>query len=91
MSYSELENWSNNPKSRLASLDRSPITRNLRLLSKKKDEWTANDFTDASKTVAFIARFRNSEMGDKIKINGKEIPYTKTQIALRNWGYIRKF
>lgn len=87
MSYSELENWSNNPKSRLASLDRSPITRNLRLLSKKKDEWTANDFTDANKTIAFIARMSKGQQGENIRVNGQDIGISKRDISLMNWAY----
>jgi len=50
MSYSELKAWSETDCSKLASLDRSPITRNLNLLSKKKSEWGANEVKSANRT-----------------------------------------
>ena len=48
MSYTELLIWSKNPASKLASLDRSPIRRNLRLLKKPKKDWTALDVKEVS-------------------------------------------
>jgi hypothetical protein len=56
MSYSELKRWSENKCSRKASLGRDAINRNLKLLSKKKADWTSNDATEARKAIAYIAR-----------------------------------
>lgn len=83
MSYSELLEWSKNPASRLASLSREPINRNLRLLKKNKSEWTSSDIRGANKTISYLARAK------KIKSNNYvgETGMTKNQIALMNWGY----
>lgn len=87
MGAKELQKWAENPYSRLASLSRAPIRRNLALLSKPKDKWTSRDVTNANKTIAFISRMKNAEQGAKLKVDGKEIPYSKRDIALRNWAY----
>lgn len=88
MSASELQARSETECSQKASLDRSPITRNLRLLSKKKDEWTAEDVRDANKTIAFVARMKANLWGDNVVTdeNGRECG-TKAYISLKNWAY----
>ena len=82
MTYYELKIWSINPNSRLASLDRSPITRNLRLLSKPKSKWNLKDVEDANKTIAFISRMKKVKKGKKVV--GK---LSKRDISLLNWGF----
>lgn len=88
MSASELESWSNTECSKKASLDRSPITRNLRLLKTKKSDWTNKDITDANKTISFIARMKANLGGENIvkTDDGKECG-TKAYISLKNWAY----
>jgi len=82
MTFTELLIWSKNPVSKLASLDRSPITRNLRLLKKPKSKWTIRDLVDANKTISFISRMKKVKSGKKI--DGK---LSKRDISLLNWGY----
>jgi HK97 family phage portal protein len=83
MSYSELEAWSNTECSKKASLDRSPINRNLRLLSKKKEEWTANDIEDANRTISFVSRMKGAEQGPEVSMGCP----SKRDISLKNWAY----
>jgi hypothetical protein len=83
MSYSELEAWSNTECSKKASLDRSPITRNLRLLSKKKEDWTTKDAEDANRTISFVSRMRGAEQGEP----ASEGCPSKRDISLKNWAY----
>ena len=87
LSYSELLKWSENPISKLASLDRSPIRRNLELLNIKKEEWTQKHITWASKTNAFIARMKNGRQGEDVKLNGTNTGWSKRDISLMNWAY----
>lgn len=87
MSASELEAWAETDASRRASLDRSPIRRNLRLLRKPKAEWTAADIRDANRTISFVSRMRGAEQGKPVN---KDIPYSKRDISLRNWAYAAK-
>ena len=82
MSYIELFIWSKNPASKLASLNRDPIKRNLRLLKKPKSKWTQSDISDANKTISFISRMRKVKSGKKI--DGK---LSKRNISLLNWAY----
>jgi HK97 family phage major capsid protein len=84
MSASELERWADTECSKKASLDRSPIKRNLRLLRKKKSDWTDNDIKDANKTISFIERMKNGEQGEQVS---EECPYSKRDISLRNWAF----
>jgi len=87
MSASELEAWSNNECSKEASLDRSPIQRNLILLRKSKSEWTANDISNANRTISFVSRMKGVEQGESVKSNsGKTCP-SKRDISLKNWAY----
>lgn len=87
MSASELEAWSNNPCSKNASLDRSPIERNLNLLRKSKSEWTVNDITSANRTISFISRMKGAEQGEPTKTDDGNICPSKRDISLRNWAY----
>jgi hypothetical protein len=83
MSYSELKAWSETDCSKLASLDRSPINRNLNLLSKNKSEWGADEVKSANKTVSFVSRMKNMEQGEPVS---KTCP-SKRDISLKNWAY----
>jgi hypothetical protein len=83
MSYSELEAWSKTECSKLASLDRSPINRNLRLLSTKKADWGANEVKNANRTISFVSRMKNMEQGQPVN---KTCP-SKRDISLKNWAY----
>jgi hypothetical protein len=82
MSYSELLTWSKTVCSRKASLDRSPIRRNLRLLGKPFSKWTKNDVSDANRTISFVARMRKVR-GGRI-VCGK---YSRRDISLKNWAF----
>ena len=82
MTATELLIWSKNPASQLASLDRSPIRRNLRLLRKPKYKWLSYDIDDANKTISFISRMKRVKKGKKVSKN-----LSKRDIALLNWGY----
>lgn len=83
MSYSELKAWSETDCSKKASLDRSPITRNLNLLSKKKADWGADEVKSANRTISFISRMKNMEQGEPVS---KDCP-SKRDISLKNWAY----
>lgn len=83
MSYSELMAWSQTECSKKASLDRSPIERNLRLLSKPKSEWTSKDISDANRTISFVSRMKGAEQGEPA---AKGCP-SKRDISLKNWAY----
>lgn len=82
MSYLELLRWSRNPCSRLASVDRSPITRNLRLLSTPRTQWSPSHVRDANRTISFVSRMRGVKSG---KIVGCGL--SRRDIALLNWAY----
>jgi hypothetical protein len=85
MSATELEAWSKTSYSKAASISRSPITRNLRLLRTPKSEWTAATARSANRTISFVSRMKGA-MGENKPIS-KEIPFSKAQISLRNWAY----
>ena len=84
MTYTELLRWSKSPCSRKASLDRTPIQRNLRLLSKPAREWNKQDERDALKTIAFIARMKAVNSGRPIS---KDCRMSKRTASLKNWAY----
>lgn len=87
MSYNELKKWSENPCSRVASLSRGPINRNLNLLSKTRGQWTMADVRSANRTISFISRMRGAEQGKKTSgPNGEACP-SKRDISLKNWAY----
>lgn len=84
MTYSQMKKWAENPWSRKASLTRGPVNRNLRLLGKKKSEWTSKDVQNAKKTIAFNSRMKEVESGKPVN---KNIPLSKRDISLRNWAW----
>lgn len=87
MSASELETWSENECSKNASLDRSPIARNLRLLRTPKSEWGQTEVTQANRTISFVSRMKGAEQGEATKTSdGKSCP-SKRDISLKNWAY----
>ena len=84
MSASELERWGETECSRKASVDPSAvINRNLRLLRKKKSEWTAKDITDANRAISFISRMKGAEQGEPVS----EGCPSKRDISLKNWVF----
>jgi hypothetical protein len=83
MSASELEAWSETEASKQASLSRAPINRNLRLLRKKKEDWTMRDVKDANRTISFVSRMRGVEQGE---IN-EETGYSDRDVSLKNWAF----
>jgi len=87
MTYSELKSWSETECSTLASLDRSPIDRNLELLSTNKDEWTNKHFEWAGKTIAFINRMKENTAGDLLTDSNGNDCGSKRTISLKNWAY----
>lgn len=87
MTFSELQAWSETECSTLASLDRSPIERNLELLSTNKDEWTNKHFDWAGKTIAFINRMRENTAGDLLTDSNGNDCGSKRTISLKNWAY----
>ena len=87
MTYDELSEWSKTECSTLASLDRSPIERNLELLSTPKSEWTDKHFEWAGKTIAFINRMRENTAGDLLTDSEGNDCGSKRTISLKNWAY----
>jgi len=87
MTYSELKSWSETECSTLASLDRSPIERNLELLQTNKADWTEKHFEDAGKTIAFINRMRENTAGDILEDSNGNVCGSKRTISLMNWAY----
>lgn len=83
MSASELEAWSKTECSKLASLSRSPITRNLKLLRTKKADWGQSEYKSAGRTISFVSRMRGSERGKPVR----EGCPSKRDISLKNWAY----
>ena len=84
MSASELEAWANTEASKRASLDRSPIRRNLRLLRKPKSDWTDADIRDANRTISFVERMKGMPKGQPVN---QDIGMSKRDISLRNWAF----
>lgn len=83
MGAAELERWAATECSRLASLDRAPIERNLRLLRKDKADWTIEDASDAMRTVSFVSRMRGAEQGEPAR---RGCP-SRRDISLKNWAF----
>lgn len=83
MSASELEKWSETDASKQASLNRSPIKRNLRLLSTPKAEWEAKDVRDANRTISFVSRMKGASQGKE----SDETGYSNRDVSLKNWAY----
>jgi len=82
MNLTDLKKWKNNPASKLASLDRRPINRIIKLLSKKKSDWNKTDIANANKVISYLARAKKIKSRNYVYKN-----YTKNDIALKNWGY----
>ena len=87
MSYDEFNEWAKSECSRLASLDRSPIERNLELLSTPKSEWTEKHFEWAGKTIAFVNRMRENSAGDLLVDSEGNDCGSKRTISLKNWAF----
>jgi hypothetical protein len=87
MGYSALKSWAENPCSKVASLSRGPINRNLNLLSKGKGEWTMSDVRSANRTISFVSRMKGAEQGEKTKgSDGRSCP-SRRDVSLKNWAY----
>lgn len=82
MTANELKKWSTTKASKKASLDRSPINRNLELLSTPKEKWTPKHISWALKTVGFVERMKEVQDGKEVAIG-----LGKRSISLLNWGY----
>lgn len=82
MSANELREWAENPCSRLASLSRDPIDRNLELLETPMVEWSPKHYEWAQKTIGYVARAKEQGKGEP----AAEGCPSKNTIALRNWA-----
>lgn len=87
MSASELKAWAKTPASKAASVDRTPVQRNIELLETPKDSWTQKHVDWANRTISFVARMKNSGGKGKGTPINQEIPFSKKEISLRNWAY----
>lgn len=83
MSASELEAWSETECSKKASVDRSPIKRNLKLLRTPKSEWGQSEYTSAGRTISFVNRMKGAEQGEP----ASEGCPSKRDISLKNWAF----
>lgn len=83
MSANELEKWSETECSHRASVDRTPISRNLKLLKTDKADWTEKDKKQANRTISFISRMKKMPAGKPVK----EGCPSKRDISLKNWAY----
>lgn len=86
MGAAELREWAKTEWSRKASVDRSPIERNLRLLETPREDWTLAHAASALRTVNFVSRMRGNERGEPVKIGEREGP-SKRDISLKNWAF----
>ena len=82
MTFKELFKWSKTECSQKASLDRSSIKRNLKLLKTPFKEWTLKEEIAAKRTIAFISRMKKVPKGEIVCKK-----YSKRDISLMNWGY----
>lgn len=83
MTASQLKKWSKDPCSDLASLDRSPIERNLHLLITPKSKWGGREVEWAKRTISFVHRMKAVSPG---RSAGSGC-LSKRDIALKNWAY----
>ena len=83
MTPSQFEDWSNQPCSRRASLDRKPVERLKNLLNTPKEEWGIKEYDEAGKVIAFISRMKGNTAGEPVRGCGM----SKKTISLLNWGY----
>lgn len=87
MTAGQLRRWSENPCSREASVRPTfVIRRNLRLLSRNKEDWTADDIADAKRTISFIERM-SAQRPDNPRDGPVEGCPSKWAISLLNWAY----
>lgn len=84
MDYTELKEWAKTPCSKKASVDRTPIRRNLILLKTPEALWTEAHAKAAQRTISFIARMNAVHDGRPIS---KDCPYSGRVAALRNWAF----
>lgn len=83
MGYDEFLRWSKTKCSRMASLDRRPIKRNLMLLGTPRKNWTENHAKEAIKQIGFEKRHREGKAGKPVKVCG----LSKKTIARKNWAF----
>lgn len=86
MGAAELREWSQTEWSKQASVNRTPIDRNLRLLETPREDWTLAHAASALRTVGFVSRMRGMPKGAPLKIDGREGP-SKRDISLKNWAF----
>ncbi len=96
MSKKELEEWGDNPDHLEASLNREEAKSEGKIQSgydsfhrikrrkdKPFDEWTAQDFDNASQENGFNGRMLGGKPGQPVGSTGR----SKWEISLRNWGH----
>lgn len=96
MSEKELKEWGENPDHLEASLNREEAKDNGKIQSgydsfhrikrrkdKPFDEWTAQDFDNASQENGFNGRMLGGNPGQPVGSTGR----SKWEISLRNWGH----
>lgn len=83
MSYSELKKWSKNPCSKKASIGRTAINRNLKLLRKPVSKLDEKDAQESLKTISFNSRMKKVPAGERV--DGCNL--SKRSISLMNWGF----
>lgn len=86
MGAAELREWAATEWSKQASIDRSPIERNLTLLETPREKWTLAHASSALRTVNFVSRMKGNEQGEPVKVDGREGP-SKRDISLKNWAF----
>lgn len=87
MTAGQLRSWSENPCSREASVRPTfVIRRNLRLLSRSKEDWTRNDVSDAKRTISFVERM-SAQRPDNPRQGPAEGCPSKWAISLMNWAF----
>jgi phage-related protein (TIGR01555 family) len=86
MGATELREWAATEWSKQASVDRSPIDRNLTLLETPHEQWTLAHASSALRTVNFVSRMRGNEQGEPVKVDGRTGP-SKRDISLKNWAF----
>lgn len=67
MTPAELLIWSRNKTVKMAGIKKSPLTRNLKLLKKTKDDWTMEDIKKANKTITFVSKMKDKSQNQKLK------------------------
>jgi hypothetical protein len=83
MTAEQLKAWGNTKTSTKASLDRSPLRRNIELLTTTRQRWTDKHVGWANKTIGFISRMKAMSNTGGAIAGG----LTKRDISLLNWGY----